>query len=245
MKDIADEIFSNEHRLTTRKRAASLLRDICEQHERVTLLPDGTAQDLGSILLAVDEAEDWMVLDMPVPALDLQALLAMQPLMGVVRYGGVYVGFQTEALQAISWRGSPALRSRFPQHVYFLQRRHYFRVPVGAGDVGTVSLLRLGEPLVEGTCHDLSAGGMRLLAQPRAGEFPLREGELLAGVEFSLKGTDLRVPGRVQHVDEAVRRADGSMMLPVGVEFTQKSPAFESFVARYVQERDRAMLAGR
>ncbi len=245
MKSITDEIFSHENRLTTRKRAATVLRDICEQHERVTLLPDGTTRDLSSILLAVDEAEDWMVLDMPAPPVDPQELLAMQPLMGVVRYGGIYVGFQTESLQTIAWRGAPALKSRFPQHVYFLQRRQYFRVPVGVGDVGPVSLLRLGEPLVQGACHDLSAGGMRLLAQPRAGEFPLREGELLASVEFSLQGTELRVPGRVQHLDEAVRRADGSVVLPIGVEFMQKSPAFESFVARYVQERDRAMLSGR
>ena len=245
MKDIADEIFSNEHRLTTRKRAASLLREICEQHERVTLLPDGASHDLGSILLAVDEAEDWMVLDMPAPAVEPRALLAMQPLMAVVRFGGVYVGFQTDALQTIDWRGAPALKSRFPKHVYFLQRRQYFRVPVGAGDVGTVSLLRLGEPVIAGVCHDLSAGGMRLLAQPRPGEIPLREGELLASVEFSLQGTALQVPGRVQNLGEAVRRADGSLVVPIGVEFTQKSPGFESFVARYVQERDRTLLAGR
>jgi c-di-GMP-binding flagellar brake protein YcgR len=245
MKAIAEQIFSNEHRLTTRKRAAAVLREICEQHERVALLPDGAERELSSILIALDEAEDWIVLDMPVPPIEPDALLAMQPLMGVVRYAGIYVGFQTDALTLIDWRGAPALKSRFPRHVYFLQRRQFYRVPVGADDVGPVALLRLGAAEVVGRCHDLSAGGMRLLAQPVLGEFPLRDGEVLASVQFTLKGVELQAQGRVQHLDEPVRRADGSVMLPIGVEFTQRSIAFEATVSRYVQARDREMLAGR
>ena len=70
MKEIAEQIFSDEHRLTTRKRAALVLREICEQHERVALLPDGAERDLSSILIAVDETEDWIVLDMPMPSVD-------------------------------------------------------------------------------------------------------------------------------------------------------------------------------
>ncbi len=245
MKEIAEQIFSDEHRLTTRKRAALVLREICEQHERVALLPDGAERDLSSILIAVDETEDWIVLDMPMPSVDPAALLAMQPLMGVVRYAGIYVGFQTDALAVIDWRGAPALKSRFPSHVYFLQRRQYYRVPVGADDVGPVSLLRLGAAEVIGRCHDLSGGGMRLLAQPGHGEFPLRDGEVLASVQFTLKGVELQAQGRVQHLDEPVRRVDGSVVVPIGVEFTKKSAVFDATVSRYVQGRDREMLAGR
>lgn len=245
MKDIADKLFTAEHRLTTRRRAASVLREICEQHERVTMLPDGEEVDFASILLAVDEAENWIMLDVPVPASTPERIAAMQPLMGLTRYGGVYVGFQIEGVEAADWRGGPALRARFPDHVYFLQRRQHYRVPVGAGDVGPVTLVRLGGASVEGRCHDLSTGGMRMVARPALGGFPLRDGEHLAEVRFELKGVALATQARVQHIEEPVRMADGSLLLPIGVEFAQVSPMFQQTVARYVQERDREMLAGR
>jgi c-di-GMP-binding flagellar brake protein YcgR len=245
MKDIAAQIFSDEHRLTTRKRAAAVLREICEQHERVNLLPNGSARDMGSILLGVDEAEDWIMLDMPMPEVGLVELAGMEPLMGVARYAGVYVGFQVEALEMVDWRRAPALKARFPAHVYFLQRRQYYRVQVRPEDLGTVQLVRLGAATIEGRCHDLSAGGMRMLARPPQGDFPLRDGEHLAEVQFELKGTPLKVQGRIQHIEEPLQLADGSALLPIGVEFTQKPPNFEQTVARYVQERDRELLAGR
>lgn len=245
MRNVAEQIFSSQHKLTTRKRAAAVLRDICEQHEQVALLPNGFSLEMSTILIAVDEAEDWILLDMPIPECSMDELQAMCPLMALARYAGVRVGFQLDAVTRVDWSSGPALKARFPSQVYFQQRRSYFRVQVGPDDVRGVRLIRLGAAPLEGRCHDLSAGGMRLLARPVLGDFPLREGENLVEIQFELRGSVLKVQGRVQHLGDAVRMADGSTMLPIGVEFGHRTPAFEQQVTRYVQERDRELLAAR
>ena len=244
MKHLLDVLFTEKHRLTARRRALGVLHELSKRRERLNLFVEGASRELPSLLLEVDEDAGCVVFDIP-PAVDGVAWDEHEPLLAIARHDGLFVGFALEEIERIDWNGAVALQAQLPPRVYNLQRRHHFRVPVGSGDVSAVVLVRQGAAALNGRCHDLSAGGMRLLAQPRPGEIPLREGELLASVEFSLQGTALQVPGRVQNLGEAVRRADGSLVVPIGVEFTQKSPGFESFVARYVQERDRTLLAGR
>jgi c-di-GMP-binding flagellar brake protein YcgR len=108
-----------------------------------------------------------------------------------------------------------------------------------------VVLVRQGAAALNGRCHDLSAGGMRVLVTPPTGDFALRAGEQLAELRFQLKGTALQTAARVQHVEEPVPLPNGQALLPVGLEFIDKSFSFDQAVVRYVQQRDRDLLSGR
>lgn len=244
MKNLLENLFSEKHRLTARKRAMTVLYDVCRSRERLNLFADGAPREMPSILLDVDEDAGTVVFDIP-PAVEGVTWDRREPVLAVARFEGVFVGFELDEIEAVEWNGASALQARLPPRVYHLQRRQYFRVPVGGGDVSAVVLVREGAAAVSGRCHDLSAGGMRVLVSPVAGDFPLRAGERLQELRFQLKAVALQTAARVQHVEEPVPLPKGQILLPLGLEFIDKSFAFDQAVVRYVQQRDRDLLSGR
>lgn len=244
MKTVLESLFTPRHRLTARKRALSVLHDIWRRHERLSLFTEAANRELPSILLEVDDDEGFMVFDIP-PAVEGVAWDGRSALRALARYDGIYVGFELDDIDSVPWNGASALRAALPAQVYYLQRRQYFRVPVGSGDVGPVVLVRQGAAALTGRCHDLSAGGMRVLVTPVTGDFALRAGEQLPELRFELKGTPLRTAARIQHVDDLLVLPKGEALLPLGIEFVDKAFAFDQAVVRYVQQRDRDLLSGR
>ncbi|MDE2120458.1 MAG: flagellar brake protein [Betaproteobacteria bacterium] len=244
MKNLLETLFSEKHRLTARRRALAVLHDICQRHERLNLFVDSAPRELPSILLEVDEDGAQVVFDVP-PEVEGVSWDGRSPLLAVARYDGVYVGFSLDDIEGVAWNGATALRAGLPGQVYYLQRRQYFRVPVGSGDVSSVVLVRQGAAALSGRCHDLSAGGMRVLVTPVDGDFALRAGEQLPELRFELKGTPWQTAARIQHVDEPVVLPKGGTLVPLGIEFVDKSFAFDQALVRYVQQRDRDLLSGR
>lgn len=244
MKNLLENLFSEKHRLTARRRALAVLHDICQRHERLNLFVDSAPRELPSILLEVDEDGAQVVFDVP-PEVEGVSWDGRSPLLAVARYDGVYVGFSLDDIERVAWNGATALRADLPDQVYYLQRRQYFRVPVGSGDVSSVVVVRQGAAALSGRCHDLSAGGMRVLVTPVDGDFALRAGEQLPELRFELKGTPWQTAGRIQHVDEPVVVPKGGILVPLGIEFVDKSFAFDQALVRYVQQRDRDLLSGR
>ncbi len=244
MKHLLEVLFTEKHRLTARRRALGVLHELCKRRERLNLFVEGASRELPSLLLDVDEDAERILFDIP-PAVDGVAWDEHEPLLAIARHDGLFVGFALEEIERADWNGAVALQARLPPRVYHLQRRHHFRVPVGNGDVSAVVLVRQGAAALTGRCHDLSAGGMRVLVTPPAGDFALRAGEQLEELRFHLKGTALQTAARVQHVDEPVPLPNGRALLPVGLEFVDKSFSFDQAVVRYVQQRDRDLLSGR
>ncbi len=244
MKPLIETLFSDQHRLTARRRALGVLHDLCKRHERLGLYVDGALRELPSILLEVDEQEQRLVFDIP-PPVEGVAWDQREPVLALARHQGVHVGFVLEDIAPLEWNGARALRAGLAQQVYYLQRRQYFRVPVGGGDVHSVVLVRQGAPALSGRCHDLSAGGMRVLVPADQGRFALRAGELLPELRFELRGVVLQTEARIRHVGEPLALPDGKSLLPLGLEFVDKSFAFDQAVVRYVQQRDRDLLSGR
>ena len=244
MKNLLESLFTEKHRLTARRRALGVLHELCERHERLNLFVEGASREMPSILLEVDEHEASVVFDIP-PDVEGVAWDGESTLLAMARYEGVYVGFALEGIERAPWNDSTALRAALPEQVYYLQRRQYFRVPVGSSDVGEVLLVRQGAGAVSGRCHDISAGGMRVLVSPVEGDFPLRAGEQVPELRFELRGVALQTAARIQHVDEPMTLSSGKVLLPLGLEFLGKSFSFDQTVVRYVQQRDRDLLSGR
>ena len=244
MKQLIETLFTDQHRLTARRRALGVLHDLCKRRDRLSLYADGALRELPSILLEVDEDEQRLVFDIP-PPVEGVAWDGREPLLALARHEGVHVGFVLEDIAPMEWNGARALRAELAQQVYYLQRRHYFRVPVGGGDVQAVVLVRQGAEPVSGRCHDLSAGGMRVLVPAVQGRFALRAGEMLPELRFELRGVALQTEARIRHVGEPVLLPDGKALLPLGLEFVDKSFAVDQALVRYVQQRDRDLLSGR
>lgn len=244
MKTLLETLFTEKHRLTARRRALAVLHELCQRHEIIGLFADGAPREMPSMLLDVDDDEGFVVFDIP-PGVDGVQWDGEQPLRALARYDGVYVGFALEDIERMTWKDAAALRAELPQQVYHLQRRQYFRVPVASGDVGAVVLVRQGAAALNGRCHDLSCGGMRVLVAPVGGDFALRAGEQLPELRFELKGVALQTAARIQHVDEPVVLPNGTALVPLGLEFVDKSFSFDQAVVRYVQQRDRDLLGGR
>ncbi len=244
MKHLLESLFSEKHRLTARRRAMAVLHEICRNHERLNLFADGAPREMPSILLDVDEDAGTVVFDIP-PEVEGVRWDQREPVLAVARFEGVFVGFELDDIEPVPWNDAQALQAALPPRVYYLQRRQYFRVPVGSGDISAVVLVRQGAAAVNGRCLDISAGGMRVLVSPVGGDFPLRAGELLQELRFQLKGTALQTAARIQHVDEPVQLPNGKSLVPLGLEFCEKTFAFDQAVVRYVQQRDRDLLSGR
>ena len=244
MKHLLEDLFSERHRLTARRRAMLVLHEVCRNHERLNLFADGAPREMPSILLDVDEDAETVVFDIP-PEVEGVQWDRSDPVLAVARYEGVFVGFELDDIETVPWNGTQVLRAALPPRVFYLQRRHYFRVPVATGDVSAVVLVRQGAAAINGRCHDISAGGMRVLVNPVAGDFALRAGERLQELRFQLRGTALQTAARIQHVDQPVQLPNGRSLVPLGLEFCDKSFAFDQAVVLYVQQRDRDLLSGR
>ncbi len=244
MKDIAEQMFQNQHRLATRERAMQVLRSLCAQHELLAIMPNGQNEEYSSIVLEVDAGGGHLVLDVFTPRRTVAQLQASEPLLCVARFRGIYVGFQVSSLELVDRRDGQAYRTAFPSSTYYLQRRQFYRVSTDPRDIGPVTLQRKGAAALQGIAHDISAGGMRVLV-PEPVDFDLLEGESLESVDFYLKGQSLTLVAEVQHLGAPLQTRGGVTLIPLGLSFVAPPPAVERSLMSYVQQRDRELLASR
>ncbi len=244
MKDIAEQVFQGEHRLTTRERAVQVLRSLCEQHELLAVMPNGQSEEYSSMVLEVDAEGGHLILDVFSPRRAVAELQEDEPFLCVARFRGIYVGFQVDRLQTVDWRDGLAYRVAFPGSTYYLQRRQFYRVPTDPRDIGPVTLQRKGAAALQGMAHDISAGGMRVLV-PEPRDFDLHEEEVLESVDFCLKGQSVILAAEVQHLGAPLQTRGGVTLIPLGLSFVAPPAAAEKALMNYVQQRDRELLAAR
>jgi c-di-GMP-binding flagellar brake protein YcgR len=241
MHEVSSKLFRQEFQLGSAQKAAHVLNKISESHEPLAILPHDRAEQFGSMLLAIDPERHWLIIDELTPAVGNQRVSVGSPFFVIGRHEGVFVGFQSRVLDRIDWEGYGALRVSYPEAMYYLQRRNFFRVVVAPGDVGSVELQRRGAKTIYGQCHDLSVNGMRLFV-PSPLDYALHEGEYVPMVRFSLLDIELAVEGEVRFVGN-LRNAGGRQpMRQVGLQFLNMAPGFEQRLQQYVQRRDRELL---
>lgn len=243
MRHIIRELFRDEYKITTVKHAHRILSEIQRRRERISLRMNGSDAEYESIILDIDDKAGTMVIDAPSPRTSPSESWTQGKLICIVHHNGIYVGFELNKAEAISWHADAALKVRKPSPVYFLQRRQSFRVVVAPGDVKDLYIVRDGEAAVRAECHDLSVGGMRALVQIGRDAIPFFCNESVPEVHFRLRGDPITVSATITHVGSPIQGKTGRGLIPLGIEFRDKPPLFEQRVGRYVQERDRALLA--
>jgi len=148
---------------------------------------------------------------------------------------GVRVEFTTHTPQRTEFEGRPAFIAAFPEVLYYVQRREYFRV-----DTPVIDPCRCRGTLPDGSSfsfevHDVSLGGVGLRTNDARAE-TLGAGAILEAVEL-----DLRTYGRL-HVDlslAAVRFIDlpnGERRYHLGFRFVSLPGSTENSLQRYITQ---------
>jgi c-di-GMP-binding flagellar brake protein YcgR len=241
MHDLANKLFKDDYRLKAPNKVEHLLRRVAASREPLAVLPLSQGETFNSLLLHVDAAKGELVIDELNPPRGTALLAGAAPFLAMGRSDGVYVGFRSHLLRKDVWEGYGALRIAYPENLFHLQRRSFFRVLVSASDIGQVEVQRRGARAMQGQCQDVSANGMRLRLQAPT-DYALTEGEFLPVVRFSLGGMDLASEAQVRFVSATRSGLTRQPMRTVGLRFTNMPPLFEQRLMAYVQRRDRELL---
>lgn len=241
MREVSSKLFRDEFQMDSAQKAEHVLQRLIDKREPIVVLPHDRTEEFGSMVLAINRAKGWLVIDELTPALGNSRLADRGPFLVIARCDGVFVGFQSRLREAIDWEGYGALRIAYPETTYYLQRRNYFRVTVAPGDVSSVELQRRGARTIYAQCHDISVRGMRLLVAAPT-DYALHEGEFIPMVRFNLDGHELATEAEVRFVGHARNTKTRDQTRQVGLEFLNVSPGFEQRVQLYVQRRDRELL---
>jgi len=239
--DITAKLFREEYQVSSEQKADHVLQKIIERHEPLAVLPHDRAEEFSSALLAVNRPKHWLIIDELTPDGGNRRLENGAPFFTIGRFEGVFVGFQSKLIERIDYEGYGALRIAYPDLIYYLQRRNFFRVTVAPGDLSTVDIQRRGAKPLYGQCHDLSVSGMRLLV-PSALDYALTTGEYIPMVRFSLEDVELAVEAEVRFVGALRDTKTRQPMRQLGIQFLNMAPAFEQRLQQYVQRRDRELL---
>lgn len=241
LRELAARLFQDTYRIDSAHRAEQLLQRMATQREPLSVLAGPELESFASMLLHVDRGAGALVVD-ELGSAHAQALLdAASPFHVLGRVDGVYLGFASHKLAAIEWEGYGALRIAYPDAIYMLQRRGFFRVLVSASDVGEVELQRRGARPLFGQCHDISVSGMRLQFAPPT-DYVLTEGEYLPQVNFRLGQFVLSTEAEIRFVSAPRGSRARPQQRILGLHFLNIKPAFEQRLQSYVQRRDRELL---
>ncbi len=241
LRELAARLFQDTYRIDSAHRAEQLLQRMATQREPLSVLAGPELESFASMLLHVDRGAGALVVD-ELGSAHAQALLdAASPFHVLGRVDGVYLGFASHKLAAIEWEGYGALRIAYPDAIYMLQRRGFFRVLVSASDVGEVELQRRGARPLFGQCHDISVSGMRVQFAPPT-DYVLSEGEYLPQVNFRLGQFALSTEAEIRFVSAARGSRARPQPRTLGLHFINIKPAFEQRLQSYVQRRDRELL---
>ncbi|MDR5774803.1 flagellar brake protein [Caballeronia sp. LP006] len=184
-------------------------------------------------LLEVDPREGRIVFDWGGVESDNRALLAAPQLYFKGAPEGVRVEFTTGPAQAVSFEGRQAFEVSFPEAVYHVQRREYFRVPAPILDPffakGTYPD---GDPF-HCEVHDISLGGVALrMDTPRLAETEI--GTLFTDVLLNLgAGGSLSVDLALVS-PRSITTPRGDVRYVVGFRFTRLSGSAESVLQRLI-----------
>lgn len=241
MKDVTAKLFREEYQVDSEQKADHVLQKIIDRHELLAVLPHDRPEEFSSTLLVINRPKNWLIIDELTPDSGNRRLENDAPFFTIGRYEGVFVGFQSKLIERIDYEGYGALRIAYPELIYYLQRRNFFRVSVAPGDLSTVNIQRRGAKPLYGQCHDLSVSGMRLLV-PSALDYALTTGEYIPVVRFSLEDVELAVEAEVRYVGSLRDTKTRQPVRQLGIQFLNMAPGFEQRLQQYVQRRDRELL---
>lgn len=219
---------------------AQILRGVMKSTELVTAYFDHGEQFFLTSIVAVQPAENALLLDYGVDAATNERALHASRLVFVTSQDRVKVQFPTGPVRQVEVNGRPAFRTHLPTSLLKLQRREYYRLatPMRAP---LTCVIPATEGPIETTLTDISVGGVGLSGFPR--EHPLEPGSRYTGCRIVLpeEGTILTAL-EVRSVQDVTMRS-GTVVKRAGCRFVDLPASQQAMVQRYITRIERERVA--
>lgn len=227
--------------LTSRTEILFQLRAIQKRKLLVNLDIQGSREIVVTSVLAVNEANNSVILDCARGDALNQNLLSGKGAEFVTQLDGVSITFMTGPVTLCTYDKLPALKIALPKSMIRLQRREDFRVPMPIANPVKciVPAVSDGQPDPV-TTHivDISCGGVALA--DTSGRLATETGTILENCRLLLPEQDAVFTTLEVRNSAQVRRPNGSFQTRVGCRFVDLPAEAANRLQRFVTEIERA-----
>lgn len=231
-----------QYLLSNPREIVAHLKGLQKQRNFVTLyLGEGQIFFLTSIL-AVDEANQRILLDVPKQPELLRKALAAERIVLSTMLERVKIQIRLPHLQQAEYAGYPVLATAMPTQILRLQRREYFRIETPQANPLRCKLARYADDgridTFDFPLHDISGGGLCLFGtSEQADSFSL--GELFADCRLEIPGENvISVNLRIKEISR-IETANGEQRLRLGCEFINLPGTRQAMIERYISHLER------
>jgi len=240
----AEDADESQYLLHSRLDIAHVLRDIARAKALARVHFGSVGRTLLTPLLAVDNDLGELVFDRAGSEDTDHGILRAHKLLFYCVHDKVKVRFATGPARLIEGHAGAAFAVSLPASMLRLQRREHYRVllPVARSITCTVPVDEQdGVRRVDARLHDLSQGGVALIAAP--GELPPRPGALYPHCRIVLPECGNLIVGlKVNHIIE-LTLLNAKTVLKLGCEFVRPSASALALVQRYLFKLEREQRA--
>jgi c-di-GMP-binding flagellar brake protein YcgR len=219
---------------------AAVLRDIVRTRGLASVHFGAGQESLLTPLLRVDPAAGEIVFDRSGSDRLNQLLLRASKLLFLSSHDKVKVRFSTGPAHVTRHEGHDAFAVRMPDSMLRLQRREFYRVltPVAKPVRCVIPLdTQKGVRNVETRLHDISQGGIAVVAQPA--DLPAEIGVCYPNCRIVLpEAGNVVVTLRIANMN-AMTLLNGKQMLRVGCQFVRPSMPALALIQRYMMRLER------
>lgn len=215
---------------------AALLKKVKDSRTLIQVTVPGRATEYNSALLDINQEQGFLLLDELTPPDGHKSLREQGRLTVVIRLRGVNMRFTSTVQEIGGQAGIAFYRIEFPPHLYYCQRRSFYRVKIGAGLIVPFSITCEPSKPLEGHLDDISVTGLRAELKQ---QLLFDKGALLPTCAIQLpSGEKVNCEVEVRHIsqDETHR------IFYLGARFINLDRPRLNTLKRFVAETERALL---
>lgn len=227
----------SECRISSPRQIQSLLRGIAEDGARVALYYDGFKDFIVTSLLETGEKGFWV--EQGAEAVKNRRIAESTRFTLVSVHNQVKIQFAVSAIRALDRQGYPAFYMPFPDSLYRIQRREYFRLAIPLSE-NLRCIMPLNKPQtgeISTSIMDVSVGGVRLSCAEDHIEFVI--GQVYSGCRIDLPEVGLISVTLVVKSAMSSATAQGKTTWRIGCEFKDLDHAAGVMLQRYVTNKQR------
>lgn len=232
--------------LGSRREIVFYLNQLARRHSVLTAYLDAGGQFFPSSVIAVDETENLIFIDLP-PAEEQRAYpQSAGRITLVVNLDRVKMQIRLPSLTVRAYQGHDALCAPIPEAILRLQRREFFRLEP---PLATPIHCKLAAPGTDGTLRtfeltlsDISGSGVSLAAPPELGEYFPRDA-LFQHCRLDIPGEGVIQVNLRVHKSIEMSTRNGQRQLRIGCEFVNLPGTRLAFIEHYITRIERERQA--
>ncbi len=214
-----------------------LLTRVFKSHQLLTVELETYEKQLSSLILEVNEEENYLVLDEFYPTPNGLIINPEDKVKFYTNLSGVEVDF-ISTIEAISENISePYYKVPVPKIIKYHQHRKYLRVPVSIGNPLKVVFSDKKDIIINGEIRDLSAGGFS--ARLKSNEQPFSVGDIIPRcIIYMPKGVKIYCAVEIRQIFLSTDNNTPK----IGVQFRDLEASDQREISKYVMQIDRDII---